>query len=167
VLSLISNSFTLSFWLKFNTYNGNSGIFNTGAGGGSVFNGGTSGVGIRALGGTLSNFPIEITMTDNVVANRIPFTSLLQTGTWYNVVVTFDVSTKQVQGYTNAALTATATSDTVKLSGTLSDNKPYFIGEAGDTTFDGKIASVMLYNRVLSANEISQNFEALRGRFGI
>jgi hypothetical protein len=31
----------------------------------------------------------------------------------------------------------------------------------------GNISSVQLYNRALSADEIQQNFNALRGRFGI
>jgi hypothetical protein len=33
--------------------------------------------------------------------------------------------------------------------------------------FNGRIGSVQLYNRALSAAEIRQNFNALRGRFGI
>jgi hypothetical protein len=33
--------------------------------------------------------------------------------------------------------------------------------------FEGDIASWALYNRALTANEVQQNFEALRGRFGI
>jgi hypothetical protein len=39
-------------------------------------------------------------------------------------------------------------------------------GNGGDFT-QGSIASVQLYNRALSAQEISQNFNATRGRFGI
>jgi len=35
------------------------------------------------------------------------------------------------------------------------------------TTFDGKISTVRFYNRVLSAKEISQNFNAQRSRFGV
>ena len=31
----------------------------------------------------------------------------------------------------------------------------------------GNIAQVSIYNRALTASEISQNFNALRGRFGI
>ena len=33
--------------------------------------------------------------------------------------------------------------------------------------FSGRIAIVRLYNRALSANEILQNYNALRGRFGL
>jgi hypothetical protein len=42
------------------------------------------------------------------------------------------------------------------------------IGEANASqNFGGNIAQASIYNRVLSAAEIQQNFNALRGRFGI
>ena len=48
---------------------------------------------------------------------------------------------------------------------------PYFIGSGGysldNRGFQGKIAVALLYNRQLSAAEQSQNYNALRGRFGI
>lgn len=41
--------------------------------------------------------------------------------------------------------------------------------EAGTTayTLDGKISTFQVYDRVLSENEINENYEALRGRYGI
>ena len=43
------------------------------------------------------------------------------------------------------------------------------VGGSGGTNlvWDGKIAIVQLYSRELSATEISQNFNAQRGRFGV
>ena len=38
---------------------------------------------------------------------------------------------------------------------------------AGQLPFTGNIAQVSIYNRALSATEVSQNFNALRGRFGV
>jgi len=40
-------------------------------------------------------------------------------------------------------------------------------GGSGSSHFDGKIANVQVYNRALTASEIQQNYNALRGRFGI
>ena len=37
----------------------------------------------------------------------------------------------------------------------------------GDNFFNGRVANASLYNRALSASEIKQNFNALRGRFGL
>ena len=33
--------------------------------------------------------------------------------------------------------------------------------------FDGKISNVKMYNKTLTASEVAQNFNALRGRYGI
>ena len=47
---------------------------------------------------------------------------------------------------------------------------PYFLGSGGYSTnrgFQGKIAVALLYDRQLSATEQTQNFNALRGRFGL
>ena len=41
------------------------------------------------------------------------------------------------------------------------------IGQGTDTYFPGNIYAVKLYNRALSPNEVQQNFNALRGRFGL
>ena len=38
---------------------------------------------------------------------------------------------------------------------------------AGGQTFSGKIYSFKFYNKVLTTSEISQNFEATKGRFGL
>jgi hypothetical protein len=38
---------------------------------------------------------------------------------------------------------------------------------AGNRYFSGKISNTKIYNKALSASEISQNFNALRGRYGI
>ena len=35
------------------------------------------------------------------------------------------------------------------------------------TYFNGNISNIQLYNRALTANEVSKNFEAMRGRYGI
>jgi len=57
--------------------------------------------------------------------------------------------------------------DTVTPTFTSSGN--YYIGNsgAGDRVFDGEIAIVMEYDRALTEQEVLQNFNALRGRFGI
>ena len=55
--------------------------------------------------------------------------------------------------------------------GAFSGSFPAFIGSSGwngdNRSFQGKIGVVLMYNRVLSAAEQLQNFNALRGRFRI
>lgn len=89
---------------------------------------------------------------------------------WYNVVGTWDgIST--VNTYINGVLADFATATT--LSG-VPDTQDLTIGRALNTFagspgtyYTGKLPSVVGYNRALSATEVAQNFNALRGRYGI
>ena len=60
----------------------------------------------------------------------------------------------------------TATNTTSHASSVLNDIK-IAQDDAGSRFFNGNIAISQLYNRALSATEITQNFNALRGRFGV
>jgi hypothetical protein len=48
-----------------------------------------------------------------------------------------------------------------------SATKALWVGRGTDTYFPGNIASTIIYNRVLSAAEILQNFNAQKARFGL
>jgi hypothetical protein len=60
---------------------------------------------------------------------------------------------------------------TNSISGTLNIGGTLLVNIARQTTgtafFNGKVPMVRVYNRALTASEIQQNFNALRGRFGI
>jgi hypothetical protein len=60
----------------------------------------------------------------------------------------------------------TATNTTSHASSVLNDIK-IAQDDAGSRFFNGNIAISQLYNRALSTNEITQNFNALKGRFGL
>ena len=82
---------------------------------------------------------------------------------WWCGAVTFNTSTGWVL-YLNGEQVDTDTSTTAPTGdGTI------FIGAHGVAAnlFDGDIPCVQIYNRALTASEIKQNFNALRGRFGI
>lgn len=83
--------------------------------------------------------------------------------TWSHCVVTGDSS--GLKAYVNGVLVAsnaTAFTPSAPASGNLN------IGTLGGAEyFQGKIASGFIYNRALSAAEVQQNFQALRGRYGI
>lgn len=65
--------------------------------------------------------------------------------------------------------------NTLDVSGSLgatvsmTTTNPLYIGNISDLsrTFDGNISIVQLYNRVLSQDEIAQNYNAIRGRYGV
>jgi hypothetical protein len=50
------------------------------------------------------------------------------------------------------------------------NGQKYIIGKRDDSasnTFNGKVSSVKIYNRALSANEVSQNYNSTKYRFGL
>ena len=89
---------------------------------------------------------------------------------WIYAVITYAGSTNgsavNVYAYKNGSL-LTATGS---LYWNLSSSSSYYIGRhwtSGSQILDGFIPQVSVYNRALTAAEIQQNFNALRGRFGI
>ena len=83
--------------------------------------------------------------------------------TWYNVVGTYDGANMHI--YVNGVLKNTRVQ-----TGTIATNSiTAKIGTFQGTNYNltGRISNVSIFNRTLTANEIQQNFEALRGRYGI
>lgn len=95
--------------------------------------------------------------------------SNLSTSMWYHAafVATYDSASNNtvMTIYTNGVQTATGT-----FSGVPANHTNFTIGDGRTNSwypFKGKIDIVKKYNRELTAAEISQNFEAIRGRYGI
>jgi len=84
---------------------------------------------------------------------------------WNNIVATFDGSQKKI--YVNGVLRATQ-----NVTGTVTQNSTGLAyigiyGNFGGYPFNGNIASTQIYNKALTASEITQNFDALKGRYGL
>ena len=104
---------------------------------------------------------------DNNSSKTILQGSDVQTNVWYYQAGTYDSSNGAMKLYVNGELNASTThSQTGTISG-LSNLRIGAIATAQNELFNGKIARVTTYSRTLSASEIQQNFNALRGRFGI
>lgn len=94
-------------------------------------------------------------------------TSILYTitsGIWYNLA--FTLSSGVLIAYVNGVQTATfsPTISTVLVASILGSNN--YEG-ANYNNFHGNIATYMVYNRALSAQEVSQNYMSLKSRFGL
>jgi hypothetical protein len=93
----------------------------------------------------------------------------LSNDVWYNLVLTVEPnSTSQdLKSYTDGALVSSYTSSSSYVwDGDVADL--YLgVGYTAGRHFTGKIAAFELYNRVLSADEIAQNFTVQRQRFGV
>jgi hypothetical protein len=84
-------------------------------------------------------------------------------GTWRYVVVTVDTSTMKM--YIDGAVNSTTS---VSGLATVQPNITIGYRQTGFSDyFSGNIAQVSIYNRALTAQEIQQNFNALKGRFGL
>ncbi len=97
-------------------------------------------------------------------ADRYTSTGSIATGSWYNITVTRQSTTVLV--YFNSTLDGNATDNT-----NLTENGFRLarnINTSGTSYLNGRMASVLIYKgKSLSASEVSQNFNALRGRFGL
>ena len=100
-----------------------------------------------------------VRFTDNW--NPITVAGAGNTNVWMNLVGVYTVSNAYI--YLNGVLAAT------KGSGfTYTGTGPLIIGRQGELNaeyFDGNISNVLIYNRALSATEVSQNYEAQKSRF--
>lgn len=97
-------------------------------------------------------------------------TGLYETNVWMNVVVTKDAS-NNVRIYKNGTLLDTRTGFGSSITQT---NSTLWISGYSDTDsqptsqlLDGNLSNIKIYSRALSLEEIQQNFNAIRGRYGI
>ena len=86
------------------------------------------------------------------------------TFTWYNCTISTNGTTHNI--YLNGQLinsnsTATQTGNVTRIV------IGSYLLNGGNEQFNGLISNVKIYNRVLSASEISQNYNALKGRFNL
>ena len=101
---------------------------------------------------------------------RVIYTGTLQQNIWYNFTCTADGTNTKI--YVNGILNNTA----LQTTGQIASNPGLSIGSYLDPstppnpgTFfhNGKIASFQVYNKALLADEIFQNFNAQKSRFGL
>lgn len=79
-------------------------------------------------------------------------------------IVGFTVTSSTITGFINGAVTTTANPQTY-VTGTSSFKVSQTGYGAG--SFNGLVGPIMLYSRALSQTELNQNFNALRGRYGL
>ncbi|MBC7869080.1 prepilin-type N-terminal cleavage/methylation domain-containing protein [Candidatus Saccharibacteria bacterium] len=140
----------------------------------------TIGVWFKSLGDSLVNAKGYNTLIGSGGANRLLYSLvgtsmlaqmgrgnhnasiLLPGSTWGYVIYSYDGSTASSTWFINGA-------QNTSLSGSITLNQPVKIGSYDTFNYmmNGLISSVRVYNRELSAAEANQNFNTLRGRYGI
>jgi hypothetical protein len=92
------------------------------------------------------------------------FTANLTVGTWYQLVYTLaNGAGSACIAYVNGVSIGSGTyNSTIATSGTL-----YILGDGGSEITSCYCSTVRVYNRVLSAAEVLQNYNATKGKFGL
>ena len=154
---LFTTEATLIIFLKLtNAIGGNGGGIERLSGGGTkAFSHYTWGDGLAYFGTFLNS-------TKRV--NSIVLSSSVIRTDWHMITITCSPGANNWKFYKNTELIRTDTGDS---NISLSTNGIYSVG--GDTSYQmqGNISNILMYNKALSANDIQQNFNSLKGRFGI
>jgi hypothetical protein len=113
----------------------------------------------QPLSGSLNYF--------HTAGSSISVAAGISINTWYNACVTYDVATATTTLYLNGAqigdpVTSFSAMTPSVFNGAIGAEDGQF-----NNKFNGNIAQVQIYNRALSVTEVRQNFNALRGRYGI
>jgi len=95
--------------------------------------------------------------------STVAYNAGVMTGKWWCGAVTFN-TTSGWKLYLNGNLVNTSSSTATFTGGTAVRIAAY---TDSSNLFDGKISTVQIYNRTLSAQEILQNYNATKTRFGL
>jgi len=87
--------------------------------------------------------------------------TFIRDGNWHHIVVTYDEGIGYT-GYKDGQLVF----DVSTIDTEPSDDINTVIGK-GDQYFNGSLAAVSFYNKILTPEEVAQNYNALKGRFGL
>ena len=92
-----------------------------------------------------------------------------QTGTWTHIIGTYDTSTIKI--YKNNVLGSTTGTIATINNSNLNINIGALYSSAGvqggGGRWNGRISNIKIYNKALSATEVTQNFNATKSRFGL
>ena len=143
-MSVSSTYMTLAFWIKIDDTSDTAGIADSGGSGDLDLYNNTSGY-----------YYLYTTNTDGTRTALTSDTSVTQ-GDWHYLVVVFGSGYRKI--YQNNALVASDTK-------TASPLAIFNIGQRGTYKLEGSISSFNIYNRALTAAEVTQNYNAQKNRF--
>lgn len=114
----------------------------------------------------ITNVIFRHTRNSDSVYDGLTFnTSLLSTTNWNHIVGTYAPGTKKI--YLNAVEKNSSAYNETLATSSLDAAIGAFGGTGTDYPFSGSIGLVKVYNRALSAAEVLQNFNSIKGRFGV
>jgi hypothetical protein len=149
--TITNNIYTIDFWYKMGGNDGTYGYFASSGGNGfAISEGGT------ANGLSFGKFYYWNGNTN--ILSDIPSTS-----NWNHICVIINTTSNNLQLFGNSVQLNNSTINSMSTS-------VFNIGryvQANNNFLKGNLASYKIYNRALSSTEVAQNYNALKGRFGL
>ena len=129
----------------------------------STFN--INNTGIGDIGGGGEN-TVDVIVTDASSEKRFSTTNnALSATTWHNISVVLDVTNNSFYTYIDGVEKAKWVSNNTS-GGIKSTTNDFRIG-GGSPYLDGRISNLLVYTKALTAEEVQQNYNALKGRYGL
>lgn len=157
--TLYGETIAVNIWFKSTSTQASQYVINSGG-----YTGTVTGICLVVNDGGVSGneFVTIVTATKRYQINSLNFVSVNE---WVNICFTTDGINMYV--YKNGSLLSTVGSSSI--SGSSNNQGLQLSGPNGQTRFlfVGNIASTQIYNRALSADEVQQNYNAQKGRFGL
>ncbi len=127
--------------------------------------GATSNTGGSDVGGETTKV-ITVMVTDSGAEYRYTTTdNIISANTWYNLCAVVNPTGDKFFTYLNGIEVALFNSENCDGIKTFTDD--FIIGADDTSTIDGNIANVYVYTKALTVAEVIQNYNAMRGRFGV
>ena len=115
-----------------------------------------------------TNFQVEVNANGAWKSTYVSPVADAAYNTWIILTQTTSSNANSTLTYVNGTIYSNLSLGAFNAS--LSNGNGYLIGRGyygGVVNYNGRVAYLKVYNRVLSAAEVRQNFNAIRGRFGI
>jgi hypothetical protein len=162
VLGDANTSFTLSVWIKLTSLNGSNSLV--------VFSnyGLVSTTSLYAVVANDANNPTSVRFDARSSTNVLVQSSSINIpdNTTFNyMTIVRDSSNDLLYLYVNNTSTSVGFLGSYDMRSTGSNNGSIFVGRHLNTYVQGSTSSIVAYNRVLSAEEIKQNYLATKGRY--
>jgi hypothetical protein len=102
------------------------------------------------------------------IANTVSLSIIITANTWWHICGVFNFSSALLTVYGNGGQLK-ATNSLSSITGSISNNSALNLMRrgSGGNYATGSLSALKIYNRALTALEVSQNFEAIRGRYNI
>jgi len=135
--------------------------------------GSVKGFGYRILANTATNASVIISVDNGTGANNgdytvIPGSITFPYHTTIHSVLIFNASTLKLSEYRNGVLFASEAQNSGIMTGSFYNNTQNLVlGKNDGNSLDAEYYFFRAYNRVLTATEVAQNYNATKGRFNI